>query len=38
MDWAGDCVGAMGCFVAMEGEAQVVATFGMGMTMPLLRR
>ena len=38
MSWAGDCVGAMGCFVAMEGEAQVVANFGMGSMMPLLQR
>jgi hypothetical protein len=40
MEWAGDCVGAMGCFVAMEGAAQVVATFGMAapMPMPMLQR
>jgi hypothetical protein len=37
MNWAGDCMGAMGCFVAMEREAQVVATFGTGM-MPMLQR
>jgi hypothetical protein len=38
MSWSGDCVGAMGCFVAMEGEAQVIATFGMGAPMPMLER
>jgi hypothetical protein len=38
MSWAGDCAGAMGCFVAMEAEAQVVATFGMGSMMPMLQR
>jgi hypothetical protein len=37
MEWSGDCMGAMGCFVSMDGEAQVIATFGMGM-MPMLRR
>lgn len=37
MDWSGDCMGAMGCFVAMDRSAQVIATFGMGM-MPMLQR
>jgi len=36
MEWSGDCMGAMGCFVSMEREAQVIASFGMGM--PMLRR
>jgi hypothetical protein len=28
-DWSGACSGAMGCFVPMEAEAQVVARFRM---------
>ena len=36
MDWAGDCMGAMGCFVAIDSEHQVVANFEtMGMPMML---
>jgi hypothetical protein len=35
VDWSGDCTGAMGCFVAMDREAQVMATFDMGMPMPM---
>jgi hypothetical protein len=35
VNWSGDCTGAMGCFVDMDREAQVVATFGMGMPMPM---
>ena len=37
MSWSGDCMGAMGCFVSMEREAQVIAIFGMGMPMMLER-
>jgi hypothetical protein len=33
VNWSGDCNGAMGCFVAMDREAQVTATFDMGMPM-----
>ena len=38
MSWSGDCMGAMGCFVSMEREAQVIAIFGMGMPMMLEER
>jgi len=39
MSWSGDCAGAMGCFVAMERQSQVMAIFtGMGMGMMLQRR
>ena len=33
--WAGDCAGAMGCFVSMERQSQVMAVF-MGMEMPMM--
>jgi len=35
VNWSGDCTGAMGCFVAMDREAQVMAMFDMGMPMPM---
>jgi hypothetical protein len=35
VNWAGDCTGAMGCFVSMDREAQVMAMFDMGMPMPM---
>jgi len=39
MSWSGDCAGAMGCFVAMERQSQVMAIFmGMDMGMMLQRR
>jgi hypothetical protein len=35
VNWSGDCTGAMGCFVSMDREAQVMAMFDMGMPMPM---
>jgi hypothetical protein len=35
VNWAGDCTGAMGCFVSMDREAQVMAMFDMAMPMPM---
>jgi hypothetical protein len=35
VNWSGDCTGAMGCFVDMDREAQVMAMFDMGMPMPM---
>ena len=37
MNWSGDCMGAMGCFVSMDRESAVIATFGMGTGMMLSR-
>src|ERR1051325_9943033 len=39
MSWSGDCAGAMGCFVSMERQSQVMAIFmdmGMGMGMGMM--
>jgi len=37
MNWSGDCMGSMGCFVSMDRESAVIATFGMGTGMMLSR-
>jgi len=34
VNWSGDCAGAMGCFIDMDREAQVMAMFDTGM-MPM---
>ena len=37
LEWGGDCMGAMGCFVDIDSEHQVVANF-QTMEMPMMLR